>query len=143
MFLGFRNHWPQFVIGMGRQGLKPWPMAGAASVRLLPRQLFGDGAGPRSRIDSRKVIISWLSGGGRTFVSYEFIYILPPRFSAAVSVPPPRGARLITAFCTTLQRTVRVFNCAGFEPWGRLERLRALHRFANIQSALAPTELRV
>lgn len=45
----------------------------------------------------------------------------PPRFSTPISAPRPRGARLITAFSPTLQRTVRAFDYAGLEQWVRLE----------------------
>ena len=38
-----------------------------------------------------------------------------------MSMPRPRGARLLTAFSPKLGRTVRAFDHAGFDQWIRLE----------------------
>ena len=44
-----------------------------------------------------------------------------PRFVTPMSMPRPRGARLLTAFIPKLGRTVRVFDHAGFDQWIRLQ----------------------
>lgn len=46
---------------------------------------------------------------------------LSARFSAPISAPRPRGARLLTAFSPTLERIVRAFDYQGLWQWVRLE----------------------
>ena len=46
---------------------------------------------------------------------------LSARFSAPITAPRPRGARLLTAFSPTLERTVRTFDHHGLWQWVRLE----------------------
>ena len=46
---------------------------------------------------------------------------LSARFSAPVSAPRPRGARLLRAFSPTLERSVRAFDYQGLWQWVRLE----------------------
>lgn len=44
-----------------------------------------------------------------------------PRFVTPMSLPRPRGSRLLTAFSPKLGRTVLAFDHAAFDQWVRLE----------------------
>jgi len=54
-----------------------------------------------------------------------------PRFVTPMSLPRPRGARLLTAFSPKLGRTVRAFDHAGFDQWIRLEADPSVHAFCE------------
>ena len=54
-----------------------------------------------------------------------------PQFVTPMSMPQPRGARLLTAFSPKLGRTVRAFDHAAFDQWIRLEADPAVNVFCE------------